>query len=374
MWVVALGIAGVIAVALIAPYVRWPEYRYPPAAPFRGTSWYNPYAGVSGRWLKANFHAHSRSWLGLTNGALSDSEVIARYRAMGYDLPGLSNYQRVDGGRLDDPRFLPIYEHGFGVAKVHALAIAPTRVVWFDFPLGQTLAMKQYGIDRLRAASALVAVVHPRMRHAYEPADMRRLAGYRLLEVLHAGDPPATAFWDAALSAGRVVWAIGDDDSHDLRRMNEGGLSWTMVAAREGPGVSWRGAVIEALRAGRSYAVSGRGAVEDVRLTSLVLRGDTLVVRCDRSAVGFTLVGQEGRVLALRGAGVEARYVVRPTDSYVRTVIRGPRTTLYLNPIIRADQARLPAERLVVGGSIVGVTAGALAERVAGLLRGKAGG
>ncbi|NDC73359.1 MAG: hypothetical protein EBZ62_07915, partial [Sphingobacteriia bacterium] len=57
-------------------YLRSEIYQFAPAQPFSGSSLYNPYDSMPPLRFKANFHAHSRSWGGLTNGHQSDSTLI----------------------------------------------------------------------------------------------------------------------------------------------------------------------------------------------------------------------------------------------------------------------------------------------------------
>src|SRR5688500_14145881 len=40
-----------------------PVYEFPPATPFQGRLWYDPYAGPRGPWLRANIHAHTSGWM-----------------------------------------------------------------------------------------------------------------------------------------------------------------------------------------------------------------------------------------------------------------------------------------------------------------------
>ncbi len=232
------------------PYFRAPVYRFPPPQPFSGTAWWSPYAHLRGSWQRANLHAHGRAWLGLTNGRQSDAEVAAAYRRRGYTVAGISDYQHI---APDGISAIPIYEHGYNILKRHQLAIGARSVDWFDFPLWQWRSQKQYVLDRLQRASALVAINHPRGRNAYTADDMRALTNYGLLEVA-SGPFTAEALWDVALSAGRPVWALGDDDSHDITDPRRFAVAWTMIDAPSGEAAD----VLAALRVGRSYAVGPR--------------------------------------------------------------------------------------------------------------------
>jgi hypothetical protein len=318
------------------PYVASPVYRFPAPRPFRGSALYDPYAAGTGTWLLANFHSHGRAWGGLTDGDQTDRVVLAHYRALGYDLPGVSDYHTIDRARTGDSTFLPAYEHGYSVRKAHFLVLDARRVDWFDFPLLQSVDDKQYLIDRLKRTATLVAINHPSLRNAESADDLRYLTHYDLLEVLNHFTT-SDREWDAALSSGHAVWALGDDDSHNVDDAGQTGVMWTLVDAPS----TRRDAVLDALRAGRTIAVAGHGAVTDVPVRAIALHGDTLRVTCAALARSITFIGQGGRVLARATGVAEAAYVVQPTDPYVRTVIVTPRTTMYLNPVVRYDGVAL---------------------------------
>ncbi len=324
---VLLGFLAILLLAATLPYAVAPSYRFPPARPFAGKSWYNPYAGMRGPWLETSLHAHGMSCCSAAVQRRADARVEAYYRALGYDVALVSDHQR-----LSSLPGLPEYEHGINLRKTHQLVLGAQSVDWFDFPLLQSTADKQYMLDRLRREAPLVVLAHPEIRHGYTFTDLRQLTGYGLMEVLHEGfsyEP----WWDVALSAGRLSWITGSDDAHGMAYLNKMGLSWTMIRAPS----SRPADLIAALRAGWAYAVAGTRGVNDVRLRSVQVRGDTLVVETDPGALAFTFIGQGGRVREVVRASSVARYVLRPEDTYIRTVVRTPRTGLYLNPVVRSS-------------------------------------
>jgi hypothetical protein len=338
-------VALVIVALVTLPYLASPVYRFPAPRPFRGPALYNPYAGGTGTWLLANFHSHGRAWGGLADGDQPDSAVLARYRALGYDIPGVSDYHTIDRARAADSAFIPTYEHGYSLRKAHFLALDARRIDWFDFPLLQSVDEKQYLIDRVHRSAALVSINHPSLRHAESADDLRYLTHYELLEVLNHFTT-SDHEWDAALSSGHAVWALGDDDSHNVEDPGQTGVMWTLVDAPS----TRRDAVLDALRAGRTIAVAGRGAVTDVAVRAVAVHGDTLRVTCAAVVHSITFIGENGRVLAHTTGVTEAAYVVQPSDAYVRTVIVTPHTTMYLNPVVRYDGAALQQPIAVFDG------------------------
>ena len=344
LWrILGRSLAALVVVALL-PYAWGPVYRFPEPTPFTGAQLWNPYATTSGQWLRANLHAHGRAWGGLTSGEQPDAEVAARYRQRGYAVAGVSDYHYI--AALHGVDALPAYEHGFNVGKIHQLAVGATGVDWFDFPFWQTHSNQQYVIDRVKAQASLVALNHPSSRDAYGPSSLRALTGYDLVEVVN-GPFSAEDGWDAALSSGRAVWAVANDDTHDLNDSRRAEAGWTMV---DSPSAD-TAAVVDALRAGRSYAVLRTGALEGAlasRLTSLSTDGARMTVQLAGAPSTITFIGQDGAVRQTTREVREASYTVAPTDTYIRTVIETPQTTLFLNPVIRWDGAQLPTPRAAV--------------------------
>lgn len=348
-------VGALVGALLLLPYALTPAYDYPPPSPFAGPHWFNPYAGMQGSWHEVALHAHGLTCCLRAAERRSDEEMAAFYRGLGYDVALVSDHQRfsfVPGPRL--------YEHGANVRKTHQLVIGAHSVDWLDFPLFQSTADKQYVLDRLRRESELVGIAHPEIRRGYSFDDLRRLTGYDFMEVLHEGfsyEP----WWDSALSAGRLSWATGSDDAHGTANPAKMGLSWTMLRA---PSTAPED-LVAALRAGRGYAVAGHRGTNDVELRDVAIRGDTLVVTTDPGALSFTFVGQGGRIRAVVRASATARYLLQPGDRYIRTVVRTPRSALFLNPVVRTVGERPAA--LLATPALVATWAGRSAV-VAGLL------
>lgn len=339
VWWLGLGALAFLAPVVLGgcrPYTLFPDYRFQTPTPFEGSRLFDPYSGATGRWWKANFHAHAYAWRGMTNGHQSAREVRRFYRHLGYDIACVSNYQSIDTGDPGDSDVIPVYEHGYNLHKIHELVIGAKRVTWLDFPLDQSLSDRQYVLDRLDQDGGIVALAHPWLRNGYPTRTLRYLTGYSLMEVARRGVVGADR-WDAALSAGHLSWIIADDDEHDLARPGDTGVSWTMIQAP----TKHRSDVIAALRAGHTYGVVGHHGVSDVGLREVTLRHDTLVVRTDPGATSFRFIGQNGELRREVRDSMEARYVVRSTDPYVRVEIVTPHTRMLLNPIIRYDGSGL---------------------------------
>ena len=335
--------AGVAVALLVAvPYVWAPVYRFPEPVTFTGSHVLNPYAGGHGTWQRANLHAHGRAWSGLTNGVQPDQDVVARYRSLGYDVAAVSDYERIAAQHGVDT--LPVYEHGYNIGKVHQLAIGATRVEWFDFLLWQSTSEEQYVIDRVRKTAELVALAHPSLREAYSLDDLQKLSRYQLLEVVN-GPFANDDVWDAALSSGHAVWALANDDTHDLQDPRRTAAAWNMIDAAT-PSTN---DVIDALRLGRTYAVARTSETPDPgpAMDTLLARADftdgRLLVVCTGAPASFAFIGQNGEIRKTVTGALAADYTLTPSDTYLRTVIRSPKTTIFLNPVLRYDGEHLPS-------------------------------
>ncbi len=321
---------------LVLPYVFVPVYQPRMPTPFAGPELFNPYASPGARWQRANFHAHSRAWGGVTSGHQSPAAVREAYLGRGYDVVGLSNYHlisRVPG----DSNFLPVYEHGFSIKKTHQLIIGARSVTAIDFPLWQTTSAKQYLLNAMRDTAALTALAHPYLRTGYDTSEITRLGGFDLLEVRsHWSD--ASAWWDAVLTAGNPVWAIGNDDVHDITKPKEIGVVWTMVNAPT-PRAS---DIIPALRQGRMYVVAAAPGTSPASLQSVTTQGDTIMTRFDQPMEQIRVIGDHGRVRATVSDAAEIRYVFAADDHYARVVATTPTGTIYLNPVLRAEGQPVP--------------------------------
>jgi hypothetical protein len=343
-----------LGVLLGLPYACAPIYRFPEPARFSGERLFNPYEHAAGSWQRANLHAHGRAWLGLTSGRQSNEEVVERYKRLGYAVAGVSNYHEIAAHHGVDT--IPAYEHGYNIGKHHQLAIGAHRVDWLDFPIWQSRSHLQYIINRVAARSDLVAIVHPESRNAYDDADLHELTGYQLIEVFN-GKFPHDSAWDAALSSGRAVWGIGNDDNHDLENHERLGVAWTMINAPSERTPD----VVAALKAGRSYAVvRTNAAAADTIFRSATVDGHTLTVTVTGEPSTFDFIGQNGAVRRTVDGALTASYRFEPGDTYVRTAIRAPRTTMYLNPVVRYD-GTLPAPAATVDVAKTAVLRGTLA-------------
>lgn len=318
-------------------YAICPFYNFPENHVFSGNKWFNPYQNSTGEktnWYKANFHAHSKAWKGLTNGKQSPLELYHHYERMGYHTIGLSNYHQISSPLGADSIHIPVYEHGYNVKKSHRLAIGAREIVWIDFPFGQTLHHKQYILERLHNSAEIVAIAHPRFVDGHAPENFRYLTTYNCIEVLNHFRV-SDEHWDSCLSSGRLHWILADDDTHDITKPEETGAIWTMINATSNRNTN----IYQALRNGRHFGVlskkSNPRGQPDNTLLSVQIQNDTLIVLCEKPAERIICIGQCGKVRDSISNSAVIRYVLRPDDTYIRVVVHNVGTTLYCNPVVR---------------------------------------
>jgi len=331
-----------------------PLYRPAPSAPFGGPFWYNPYENMvpEGRWLRANFHAHSNAWGVFTNGRKNTvRDILIKYDSLGYDIAGVSDYQHITptGARL----YIPVYEHGFNILKTHQGSVGARKVYWNDYLLPQTRSQKQHIIRKLAERSELVVLNHPHWMGGYSERDIRKLGGYDLFEVLN-DFWNSESLWDVALSSGKPAMILGGDDAHNVFKQTDLARDLTLIYADREPVTPEE--IYTALGNGTAYGIEvtrrmAKASVAEKRahldamplLESCLVRKDSLIVTLTGRAGHFSFIGQEGKLLknvAVSDGGKSvACYILQPEDTYVRVKIALPDSTqLYLNPVMRSRE------------------------------------
>jgi len=337
----------VIALIFTLKYITSPYYVFPDPKPFSGDQFFNPYEGIdSNYWRKGNFQIQSEAWLGITDGRKNTNEAIdSVYGLLGYDIIAISDYQKINRHGEDRDSYIPVYEHGYGVYKNHHVMIGADRVVWKDYPIIHTIHHKQHMVNTLRSSCELVFIAHPKYAGGWEPEDMAWITNYDGIEVLN-GFRISLAHWDAALSAGKNMRILADDDAHDITNINEIGNYATLIYSPVLHGDS----IVSAMKAGKAfgagiYRLWGEPMDKKIekahslpKLSKVEMNGDTLTVGVNKVATQFRFIGQGGILLDSVADVNEASYVIRDKDTYVRTEIIFPNlTTYYLNPVIRYD-------------------------------------
>lgn len=343
----------VILTSIFVPYYSFDEPK-----PFSGSYYNNPYHNMNpNNWIQANFHAHTRQFGGLTNGRVNTNEMVdSVYKVLGFDHVGLSDYNTINYFDSLNPGFIPAYEHGYGIFKIHQLCIGAKKVRKLDFFAFQNLSMKQHTLNRLEKQTRLAIPAHPSfVKKGYLVEDMKYLSNYKLMEVLN-GFRISTAHWDTALSNGHLVYLIGNDDSHDVTDITDVATRFTMINAAENEADQLLLALENGNAVGVDFPIKRDESLEQKvkrlkkdlpYIKQVELNGDTLSISASKQISKAKFIGQEGKELNSQNNVMTASYVIQPEDCYVRTELYFKNgTTLYLNPITRHETGDVVKQRL----------------------------
>ena len=221
-----------------------------------------------GVWLKAALHTHTSD----TDGELRPEAVAAHYEWAGFDVlaltdhwtltsvPSTEHLLAITGAELAvDPMGVGRYTEILAIG-IDALPEDPggNRAYWeridnYDFKTFPDLSTAAAFIT---AQGGAAFVAHPYWSglSAEVILDAEGLTGLELFNASadrESGRGDSSYIWDLALEAGMPLTAIATDDSH--YPLFDIGDAWTMVHAADRS----RDAVLDSLRAGRTYASNG---------------------------------------------------------------------------------------------------------------------
>lgn len=310
------------------------QFKFTESPPFQGDSIYNPYASIDPKnWMKCNFHAHANAWKGVTNGEGTATDVHRAYDSLNYQIHCVSNYHSIDTSNHSKSNYIPAYEHGYNILKTHQLVLGSKKVVWLDYILPQTLSNKQDVLNYLaQDPNSVIILNHPAMRKGYKEHDFLYLNNFNCMEVLN---PAGTSFpqWDAALSAGKPIFIVGNDDIHNVIKKERLGRMCTFVNADS----IQNSKVLNALKKGVSYGVEiGQTQHPDSipTLQQLTTIDNTIRLEMSDEASKISFIGQNGRNLSSISNSNKAQYILQKEDHYARAVISYSNgTNIYLNPV-----------------------------------------
>jgi len=231
--------------------------RVPPEQEFHANQyrgWYNPYQNLKARWLKTNFHAHSSRF----EGADSPQTLAENYHSRKYEVFAISDHMLITRPK-ELPKellFIPAYEHGANIRKLHFTVINPSEFSWDWFPVWQGLARRKTMAGMLQSTSDFLVLNHPLCPGVFMTSEeLAQLTEIDAIEITsqwncNKSERGTLRLWDETLQRGRRIWAFGGDDTHDLKKST--GDGYLLVHASKD-----QSSVIEALRAGRFVVAEG---------------------------------------------------------------------------------------------------------------------
>ena len=335
-----------IAWILVDQYLLCPHYSFTDPRLFHGEKIVNPYADANFNDVStANFHAHTKSWGGLTNGKGSSSDVWQRYDSLGHTFHALSQYHKIDSFNKEKQNYVPVYEHGYNLKKTHQLVIGAKRVVWKDYIFPQTLHNKQFILHEMaKDTNNLVVLNHPAVRSGYDVNDLKLLHYYDHIELLN---PSAQSFahWDTALTAGKKIFVVGNDDNHNIFNDNAIGRFTTLIFGAASDSKK----MIDRMKKGQSVAVwlpqihnetleSKRSKLLNLHslISGISLIDSMLAINLSKSVAEIRVIGHHGK-LKLKQRNISSlTFPFSQNDAYLRVELYlEDGTKLYLNPIFR---------------------------------------
>ena len=344
-----LGIVFFIALFAIVATSVSPVYNFSEARPFSGPDIFNPYASLEGvdsiPWKRANFHTHTR-----VKGIFNECEywpdqTDSAYRKFGYDIVTFSNHNELTVHPYDTALQVNVYEHGINIFKYHKLVFGCESVNRFDNLLPLFVFQKQFQLDLLAKESDFIQMNHPLRTGGTSEYQMRRLEGYRLME-LDSGKSKENEYWDWALSAGRYSFGLANDDLHYPDRSGKMAVRCNFLYC---PSARYED-IKKTLLTGGYYAMRvpdyGHGDWEVKyaknrnlpSVNKIGLDSTTVFISLSQKADSIKFIGQNHTTLALAKDAYEAEYDVKQEDSYVRITAYFPEgEVIYSNPFARYD-------------------------------------
>lgn len=333
-------------------YGSSPVYSFSGSNTFMGDAYYNPYEHINKEnWRIGNFQAQSAAWVGITAGQQnSNQEICEIYSSLGYDFITISDYQKINQYICKEGAYIPVYEHGYGIFKNHQVVVGAHRVLWRDYPLYQNINHKQHILDLLMKENDLVYIAHPDFANGNDPEELQILSNYTGIEFLSIYTN-SSHYWDAALTSGKYVTGMANDDLHDIRNTNQIGRFCNFINTRS----TQRSDVIDAMRKGQSYAAAihwewkepiekkVKRFKELPSLQAVKILGDTLFVALSDDVNVFRFIGDSGILKKEVQNNDSAFYVFGQEDSYIRVEVEtAGKSIFYLNPVCRSIDGKQP--------------------------------
>lgn len=346
-------LAAVFLVALFAVFATSvsPVYNFSEAKPFSGPDIFNPYESLKGvdsiPWKRSNFHTHTR-----VKGIFNECEywpdqTDSAYRKFGYDIVTFSNHNELTVHPYDTALQVNVYEHGINIFKYHKLVFGCDRVNRFDNLLPLFVFQKQFQLDLLGQESDFIQMNHPLRTGGTSRYQMRRLEGYKLME-LDSGKSTENEYWDWALSAGRYSFGLANDDLHYPDRSGKMAVRCNFLYC---PSAEYED-IKNTLLSGGYYAMRvpdyghGDWKVKYERNRNLPfvrkigLDSTNVFISLSQKADSIKFIGQDHATLALVRNDSVAQYDMKANDPYVRiTAYFHDGEVIYSNPFARYDSS-----------------------------------
>jgi len=233
----------------------------------------NPFI-LSGKWFKGSLHCHTTN----SDGILSPTEVLRKYRDNGYDLVAVTDHGKVTPLVREHENLLPIPGEELSVGTSKAGESYHIVGVGIEGDLGKGFVgpeAVEEAVEAITESGGLAFIAHPYWS-GLVTEDIVRVKGHCGIEIFNTGCESevgkgfSTVHWDQVLSLGEMINGIAVDDAHRyLYPPYDAMGGWVWVKADELNQKS----ITKALREGSFYSSMG----PEIKLVEI---GGTLRVKC----------------------------------------------------------------------------------------------
>ena len=281
------------------------------------------------KWYKGNLHTHTTE----SDGDADPEVVVEWYKQHGYDFLVLSDHNHrtildhpVEGGPLMIPGEEISARIQSGTIPIHLNGIGISRVVE-PIDADEIVPTIQANVDAILQAGGIVSINHPNYQWAFDHTHISQITGAHLVEIFngkhgannHGGPGKFTTeeIWDGVLSAGKRIFGVATDDSHNYfdfaKDMSNPGRGWVFVEAEE----LTSNAIVNGLAAGRFYSSTG------VTLERLNTTEDSIDIKIVQESTELYLTTFSGTdsVVYEETEGLECSYTINDKKDYVRATV-----------------------------------------------------
>jgi hypothetical protein len=183
----------------------------------------------------------------------------------------------------------------------------------------------QATIDAINSQGGLASLAHPTSgipTMFYSNETLKTLSNYSFIEITNDDAATAIQLYDKELSSGKIIWAMGTDDSHTFKEINRKG---SVIVNADSLTID---DIMASLRTGNFYVITGRGnpaTPEDARISSITVSGLTITVRVPETST-IQWITKDGVVVKTTHNVLQDSYTVNGNEKYVRVM-----TTLMSN-------------------------------------------
>ena len=277
----------------------------------------NPWVQKSATYRGA-LHCHSTNSWG--EGHLSPFDVSKAYLDQGFNFVALTDhniltsYTPVDGilaipgEEVSTSLAFPPHSYKDLSGHMVALNIKTTIKAWNN---------PQATIDAINSQGGLASLAHP--THViptmfYSNETLKTLTNYSFIEITNDDAATAIQLYDKELSSGKIVWAMGTDDSHTFKEINKKG---SVIVNADRLTID---DIMANLRSGNFYVITGRGnpaTPGDARISSITVSGLTITIKVPETST-IQWIKKDGVVAKTTNNVFQDSYTVNGDEKYVR--------------------------------------------------------